>query len=255
MDKRAQWQLEIKAGELRINTRGTDGRRTMDEVFDDQTLMTIYDLMTNEVFDILDFPISTGKEGNVFRANLHAGGHVAVKIFRTSNATFNSIQRYIIGDPRFRGLHGNRRKLIYAWAQKEYKNLARLREHKIRCPEPLVCRKNVLVMGYLGTAARPAPSLREAPPDRPADFLDDLLEQVRTMVTKASLVHCDLSEYNILIHRRKGYIIDLGQAVTSDHPNAPEYLLKDIANVLRFFSKLGVDRDLGETVRYVRGGA
>ncbi len=146
MDERADWQMEIKAGELRVRVKGTDGRRTMDEVFDQQTLMIIYDLMTNEVFDILDFPISTGKEGNVFRANVAGGGFVAVKIYRTSNATFNTIQKYIIGDPRFRGLHGNRRKLIYAWAQKEFKNLARMREHKIRCPEPIVCRKNVLVM-------------------------------------------------------------------------------------------------------------
>jgi RIO kinase 1 len=253
MDERAGWQLEIKAGELRFGGRGTDGRRTMDEVFDNQTLMIIYDLMTNEVFDIIDFPISTGKEGNVFRANLHKGGFVAVKIFRTSNATFNTIQKYIIGDPRFRGLHGNRRKLIYAWAQKEFKNLTRMREHKIRCPEPIVCRKNVLVMGYIGSAGRPAPMLREAPPKDPEKFLDDLLIQVKKIYVDAQLVHCDLSEYNILVQRQKGYIIDVGQAITSDHPNAHEYLRKDLANLLHFFKKLGVERDLDECLATVRG--
>ncbi len=253
MDERADWQMEIKAGELRVRVKGTDGRRTMDEVFDQQTLMIIYDLMTNEVFDILDFPISTGKEGNVFRANVAGGGFVAVKIYRTSNATFNTIQKYIIGDPRFRGLHGNRRKLIYAWAQKEFKNLARMREHKIRCPEPIVCRKNVLVMSYIGTAARPAPMLRETTVKDPEKFLDELLEQARKTYVLAQLVHCDLSEYNVLVHRGKGYLIDVGQAITSDHPNAHEYLRKDIGNLLHYFKKLGVERDAEECLRTVRG--
>ena len=252
-DERADQLLDVKLGELRIRIKGTDGRRTMDEVFDDQTLMIIYDLMTNKVFDILDFPISTGKEGNVFRANLEGGGYVAVKIFRTTNATFNTIQKYILGDPRFKGLHGNRRKMIYAWASKEFKNLSRMREHGIRCPEPIACRKNVLVMSYIGTAARPAPMLKEAIPKDPEKFLDDMLDQVRKVYVEAQLVHCDLSEYNILVQRQKGYLIDVGQAVTADQHNSPEYLRRDVTNLLRFFDKLGVKRDLEQSLSYVRG--
>jgi len=176
-----------------------------------------------------------------------------VKIYRTSNATFNSIQRYILDDPRFRGLHGNRWKIIYAWAQKEYKNLSRMREHGVRCPEPIECRKNVLVMQYIGTKTQPAPMLKDRPPADPEKFLDDLLEQVRKMYVDAHLVHCDLSEYNVLVHRGKGVLIDVGQAATADHPNALEKMEKDLNVLLHYFRKLGVKRDLKTTMDYVRG--
>ena len=62
------------------------------------------------------------------------GGFVALKIFRTSNATFKNIARYIEGDPRFVGLSGNTRKLIYAWTTKEFKNLCRMEKAGVRVP-------------------------------------------------------------------------------------------------------------------------
>ncbi len=39
----------------------------MDEVFDRQTMFAIYKLMKMGVLETIDFPISTGKEANVFR--------------------------------------------------------------------------------------------------------------------------------------------------------------------------------------------
>ncbi len=95
--------------------------------------------------------------------------------------------------------------------------------------------------------------LRETTVKDPEKFLDELLEQARKTYVLAQLVHCDLSEYNVLVHRGKGYLIDVGQAITSDHPNAHEYLRKDIGNLLHYFKKLGVERDAEECLRTVRG--
>jgi RIO kinase 1 len=36
-------------------------------------------------------------------------------------------------------------------------------------------------------------------------------------------------------------IIDLGSAVLASHPMAQEFLRKDVENIYRFFSRLGVD--------------
>jgi RIO kinase 1 len=253
-EERNYRQLESRAGLLNVRDKDSDDRRTLDEVFDHKTLLTIYDLMSSGAFDTLDFPITTGKEGNVFVATKKGGRRLAVKIYRTSNSTFNVIQRYILGDPRFRGLHGNRWKIIYAWAQKEFKNLSRMRDGRVRCPEPFACRRNVLVMEYIGTARVPAPMLKDAPPRDPGKFLDDLLEQLRRMYVDARLVHCDLSEYNVLVRRGRGVLIDVGQATTSDHPNAGEMLERDVANILRYFRKLGVERELRDCLALVRGG-
>ncbi|MBQ4415637.1 MAG: serine protein kinase RIO, partial [Methanomicrobium sp.] len=54
---------------------------------------------------------------------------------------------------------------------------------------------------------------------------------------KASLVHADLSEFNILFDGEKHIIIDMGQAVLPEHPGAVRYLIRDIKNINRFFSR------------------
>jgi len=70
-----------------ISITGSD-RKTQDEVFDKTTLLTLEKFISNGIIDMLDFPISTGKEGNVFRGITPDKKHVAVKIYRTSTATF-----------------------------------------------------------------------------------------------------------------------------------------------------------------------
>ena len=65
-----------------INREGLD-RKTIDEVFDKSVLHTLEKLISDKYIEILDFPISTGKEGNVFRAITPKKQFVAVKIFRT----------------------------------------------------------------------------------------------------------------------------------------------------------------------------
>ncbi|MEW5937546.1 MAG: serine protein kinase RIO [Candidatus Thermoplasmatota archaeon] len=246
-------RLEIQRDKLRIKDKDEEERKTYDEVFDKQTLLALYDLMSSGLIETVDFPISTGKEGNVFRATGKSSRLLAVKIYRIATATFHAINKYIVGDPRFKGLERNRRKLIFAWAQKEYKNLLRLREHGVRVPAPQGYSKNVLVMEYIGDEHSPAPMLRDVVLERPEAFLEDMIEMMRRAYVGAGIVHADMSEYNILVHDGLGVIIDVGQAVTRDHVNAAEYLERDVANLLRYFSRLGVRRDRAEVLAHVRG--
>ena len=131
-----------------IDRVGAD-RKTLDEVFDKSTLLALEKLISSKVIDILDFPISTGKEGNVFRGVTPDKKFVAVKIYRTSTSTFKHISEYIIGDPRFSSLPKNRRDVIFAWTQKEFKNLERLARVGVSAPKPITKIKNVLVMEYI----------------------------------------------------------------------------------------------------------
>ena len=66
LDKKRLKKLDRELESL-ISRIGID-RKTQDEVFDKSTLHTFEKLISDRVIDILDFPISTGKEGNVFRA-------------------------------------------------------------------------------------------------------------------------------------------------------------------------------------------
>lgn len=67
-----------------------------------------------------------------------------------------------------------------------------------------------------------------------------LVLTIRRLFHACHLVHADLSEYNILIHDNKPYIIDVSQAVEHDHPHAFDFLRSDIKNVEEFFGRYGV---------------
>ena len=232
--------LEARVDALKTNKTG-DERQTVDEVFDKQTLMTLYDLMTSGVIDSVMFPISTGKEGNIFYAEDEDGEPLALKIFRTSTSTFKRIGKYIEGDPRFKGLSGNRRKMIYAWTNKEYRNLQRYYEAEIPVPEPVSFSKNCLVMEYIGDENGPAPQLKDVVLEDPDDTYDEVVSFIIDGYRDAHLVHGDMSEYNILMMDDQPILIDCGQAMTADHFNSKELLIRDINNINRFFKNRGAD--------------
>src|SRR5580692_2451012 len=62
------------------------------------------------------------------------------------------------------------------------------------------------------------------------------------------LVEGDLSEYNVLYHNDKLYIIDVSQSVEHDHPRSFEFLRMDIKNVSDFFRRKGVQTLAEKTV-------
>ncbi len=87
--------------------------------------------------------------------------------------TAHAVSRYVQGDFRFRSGYckSNPRKMVKLWAEKEFRNLSRLKAAGIRCPAPVHLRMHVLVMEFVGTLgvaaprlkARAVPSLLEAP--------------------------------------------------------------------------------------------
>jgi RIO kinase 1 len=241
LDKKSLKKLDRELESL-ISRIGID-RKTQDEVFDKSTLSTFEKLISNRVIDILDFPISTGKEGNVFRGVTPVKKLVAIKVYRVSTSTFKHISKYIIGDPRFKSLSKNRRDLIHAWTKKEYKNLQRACKENINAPKPIKSINNVLIMEYLGTKSTSAPLMKDVELKNPQKTFDTIIGFISKMYKKADLVHGDISAYNILIHKNKPYIIDFGQGVLVDHPNSLEFLKRDIYNIVHFFKKYKINAD------------
>ncbi len=68
----------------------------------------------------------------------------------------------------------------------------------------------------------------------------DLCLTVRRLYHDCQLVHGDLSEYNLLYHEAKAFVIDVSQSVEHDHPSALEFLRKDLFNLTEFFRRKGV---------------
>jgi RIO kinase 1 len=233
--------------------KSSEDRKTYDEVFDQSTLLTLYKMITKGVISTLDYPISSGKEGNVFRATNKEGELLAVKIYRTSTSTYKNLTKYITGDPRFRNIPKDRRGIIFLWAQKEYKNLHRMYSANIQSPEPKKLIKNVLVMEYIGCEEKPAPMLKDVSISNPEKTFESIKKMMKQLYKDAQLIHGDLSEYNILVEENECFLIDVGQSVVLEHPLSSELLTRDVTNISRYFKKLGVKINENKLIAYIRG--
>jgi RIO kinase 3 len=171
---------------------------------------------------------------------------VALKVFKTTLTEFTQRQQFLHGDPRYESRVGRQhaRKLVKVWAEKEYANLHRMHRAGMNSPVPLFQRQHVLAMTMIGSGANPAPKLKDVRWSKTLlkSCFAQLRDQMSIMYHECRLVHCDLSEYNVLWHDSKPWIIDVGQSVEVTHPRSLEYLYRDCVNVVRFFNANGYDK-------------
>jgi len=235
-----------------FSREGVD-RKTLDEVFDISTLLSIEKLISNKIIDYLDFPISSGKEGNVFLGITPDNKTVALKIYRISTATFKHMTQYLEGDPRFQTMHKSRRDIIFNWTSKEYKNLQILERIGVNAPRPIKKINNVLVMDFIGLNRQPAPLIKDIQLPDPEKIFKTIINTISTMYLNAGLVHCDLSSFNILYHNKEPCIIDLGQGILRDHPRSYDFLKRDIQNIVSYFKKYQIHDDPHKIYKEITG--
>lgn len=217
-------------------------RAVMEEVFDRSTLMTIYDFLNKRMIDEIHGVVKAGKEARIYWGKDPDEKELAIKIYLTTSAEFKKgMLPYIEGDPRFAHVRRDTRSLVYAWAQKEFKNLRRAYEVGVKVPQPIAVEKNVLIMEFIGKNGVSAPLMREVSLRNPKRVYRQLLTYLKRLYRKGGLVHADLSEYNIMIQRGKPVIFDVSQAVPIEHPMADQFLQRDLENLYRYFKKLDVD--------------
>lgn len=231
--------------------RMKDKFKTYGNVFDNFTLLNIEKLRAKGILDRLESPIFVGKESNVFSA-LAEGGRkrVVVKIYRLEACDFTKMYDYIKNDYRYPHLRKYRRRVIFSWVHREYRNLLRAREAGVRVPTPLAFLNNILVLELIGDD-QPAPRVKDMTPDDPKEFFEMVVDSMKKLYA-GNLVHGDLSQYNILNWNEMPVLIDMSQATTLENPYADEYLERDCRNICNFFRKLGVECDEKELVEDLR---
>lgn len=216
--------------------------KVFEGVLDKSALMSLYKLTNDGVFRTLYGEVNRGKEASIFIAETRKGDFVILKIYRVEAASFQNMMPYIRGDERFSYVRRSHRSLIFAWARKEFSNLQRYFEAGVRVPMPLACLNNVLAMELIGERDVPAQTLKDSSPKNPEAIFRKIENYMVLGYQKARLVHADLSEYNILLTKdEEPVIIDCAQAVLTSHPMAEAFLRKDIANIVKYFRKLGVE--------------
>lgn len=235
-------------------TADKSDRATSEQVLDPQTRVILLQMINRNVISEVNGCLSTGKEANVYHALSYPEDgseplQRAIKVYKTRILAFRDRDKYVAGEFRFRQGYNksNNRAMVKVWAEKEMRNLRRIYAAGIPCPEPLQLRLHVLVMGFLGNSkGMPASRLKDVeltdgdPEERWRELYMELVGYMRTMHQDCRLVHADLSEYNILYHNHKLYVIDVSQSVEPDHPRSLEFLRTDIKNVSDFFRRKGV---------------
>ena len=233
-------RLEVKQDKRRMKTkRKTEEHAAVGGVFDKFTLVNLNKILNKGIIKEFVGTISSGKEANVYFAIGEDDIPLAVKIYKIDPQNTKWMKNYIIGDPRFKKIGTSTHKIIYTWCKKEFKNLSQMKRHDIIVPTPLLSRDNILVMEFIGeNNGTPAKRLKDIDElSNPIKEMNFILDQISRMYLNAHLVHGDLSEFNILYYNEKQIIIDVSQAVSIYHINAPVYLQRDIKNVLNYFSK------------------
>ncbi|KAJ5163996.1 RIO kinase [Penicillium coprophilum] len=231
-------------------------RATSEQVLDPRTRMLLLQMINRGLVSEIHGCLSTGKEANVYHAMSisqededAAPLHRAIKVYKTSILVFKDRDKYVTGEFRFRQGYNksNNRAMVKLWAEKEMRNLRRIYAAGIPCPEPIFLRLHVLVMGFIGSSkGLGAPRLKDVdfnipePETRWRALYIELLGYMRVMYQTCRLVHADLSEYNILYHKERLYIIDVSQSVEHDHPRSLEFLRMDIKNVSDFFRRKNI---------------
>ncbi|KAL6716871.1 Serine/threonine-protein kinase rio1 [Lecanora helva] len=264
--------LSRHAGKLRLNDvqsglgprneRGAEksDRATNEQVLDPRTRMILLQMINRNVVSEVNGCLSTGKEANVYHAlsvpqeegseAAVAPLHRAIKVYKTSILVFKDRDKYVTGEYRFKQGYSksNNRAMVKVWAEKEMRNLKRIYASGIPCPTPVQLRLHVLVMGFLGDKkGTPAPRLKDVElvgtevEARWKLLYLQLLGYMRILYQVCRLVHADLSEYNILYHEDKLWLIDVSQSVEHDHPRSLEFLRMDVKNVTDFFRRKGID--------------
>jgi RIO kinase 1 len=198
------------------------------------------------IFKQINGCFAQGKEATLFHGtpgestlfdNLEKSEY-AIKIYKTTKIEFKDREKYVQGEWRFRFNKINKKTVaIPLWTEKEFRNLKRLKNNNILCPDPILLKKHILVMSFIGSNGRKAPQLGEITVNKEkwTNYYWECIQIMRNMYQLSGLVHGDLSSYNILVHEDKLWIIDLSQAVMYDHPRSSDFLKRDCENITKFF--------------------
>ncbi len=138
-----------------------------------------------------------------------------------------------------------KRLLAERWPAQELDSLRRASEAGVTVPYPVEFTGDGMLMQFLGDDGVAAPRLVDArlgPAEAEAAYaqlVDDL-----GALTRAGLVHADLSPFNLLWWRDRVWVIDLPQAVDLVlNPHGFDLLHHDVTTVCAWFARKGVACD------------
>ena len=189
--------------------------------------------------------IGIGKEAEIYLAHDSQEKDKILKMFRLGRSSFKQIKRK-------RDISTSTSSwllLNIQTAKREYDILNYLRQSSTSFPTPLYRSFHCIVMEpFYGYRLADAESL-----DDPQSVLEKIISNVK-IAYQNGYINGDLNEYNIMVNNDNIFILDWPQAIKSDTINANVVLLRDVKNILKFFSKkYKIEKDVGNTINHIKG--
>ena len=191
--------------------------------------------------------LGKGKESDVFFAFDAKQKTIVAKIHRVGRPSFQrskKLRSYVGKRGHINWLYKSRLS-----AEREFEGLKIARKIKAKVPNVIDQNRHIVVMDYFeGIELVDAYDIK-----KPLKIFNGIISEVRKLFVKGNFVHGDLSEYNIIITPKHDFlIIDVPQYELASHPNAKEYLFRDIKNVCRFFRrKFNIESDPKEILEVI----
>lgn len=138
-----------------------------------------------------------------------------------------------------------KRILAERWPGQELDALVQAHDAGVTVPYPVEFTGDGLLMQLVGDDGFAAPRLVSAQlgPDQLTQAFAQLCDELRAL-TRAGLVHADLSPYNVLWWQERLWIIDFPQAVDLlRNPHGFDLLHHDVTTMCTWFARYGVDCD------------
>ena len=204
------------------------------------------------------YEVKSGKEATVYCCRAHPDSGfalLAAKLYRDQeHRTFHNEAIYREGRPLLdkraqralekRSAAGLRMQQA-SWRGFEWETLRLLHAAGCDVPRPVAFAESVILMQFCGDEEGVAQPLAGVllRPDEAQTLFARIMHNVERFLAH-NRVHADLSPYNILYHQGRPTIIDFPQAVDPRfNANARDLLLRDVANVCRYFARYGVAAD------------
>lgn len=189
--------------------------------------------------------IGIGKEAEVYLAHDSLEQDKIIKMFRLGRSSFKQIKR-----KRDVNTGTNSWLLLnIETAKKEYDILTYLKDSSISFPSPLYRSFHCIVMEPIyGSRLSDIENL-----DYPELVLEKIISNM-TIAYRKGYINGDLNEYNILVNDDNIFILDWPQAVRVDTTNADVVLMRDVNNIVKFFSrKFEIERDIHNIINIIKG--
>ena len=189
--------------------------------------------------------IGIGKEAEIYLAHDSQEKDKILKMFRLGRSSFKQIKR----KRDISTSTSNWLLLNIQTAKREYDILNYLRQSSTSFPTPLYRSFHCIVMEpFYGSRLADAESLED-----PQSVLEKIISNVK-IAYQNGYINGDLNEYNIMVNNDNIFILDWPQAIKSDTINANVVLLRDVKNILKFFSKkYKIEKDVGNTINHIKG--